>query len=202
MKQVLVKTLFFSAVVLMASCNDGKNKTDSKEVAKEENEQKFDDKPIEDDAKFVLTAAEGGMIEVKLGELAQTNAMSASVKEFGKMMAQDHGKANGELKALAASKNISIPDSLGGKKRDKFNDLAGKKGKDFDKAYTEFMVEDHKEDIDAFKKEADNGNDAAIKEWAAGKVSILEHHLMMAENARDGKKLMDHSKDSMSMKHD
>jgi hypothetical protein len=32
------------------------------------------------------------------------------------------------------------------------------------------MVEDHKDDIDLCKKEAENGKDAEIKSWAAGKL--------------------------------
>ncbi len=47
------------------------------------------------------------------------------------------------------------------------------------------MVKDHKEDIDAFKKEADKGNDPDLKQWASGKVPTLEHHLDMARSAED-----------------
>jgi len=45
------------------------------------------------------------------------------------------------------------------------------------------MVKDHKDDIDAFQKEADKGEDPDIKQWAAGKLSTLEHHLDMAKTA-------------------
>ena len=101
------------------------------------------------------------------------------------MMVDGHGKANEELKTLAASKNISIPDSLSDKKRDKYNELAEKKGADFDKAYAAYMVEDHKEDIEAYKKAAENAKDAEIKSWAAGKVPVLQQHLQKAEAAKE-----------------
>ncbi len=47
------------------------------------------------------------------------------------------------------------------------------------------MVSDHEEDLDAFKKEAENGNDADLKAWAAGKVPTLQHHLDAAKTAQD-----------------
>ena len=122
-------------------------------------------------------------MEVKLGELALTNASSPEIKKFGQSMVDDHGKANLELKGLAEQKQITIPTTLSDKKQEKFDELAKKNGTEFDKAYAEFMVKDHKDDLDAFKKEAEKGNDPDLKAWAAGKVPVLEHHLMMAEAA-------------------
>ena len=164
----------------VASCG---NDNDSKTVAKDENKEKFDNTAIEDDTKFAVAAADGGMLEVELGKLALTNASSSKVKEFAQMMVNDHGKANDELKALAQTKNISLPAALSSKNQDRYSDMAKKKGADFDKDYTSFMVDDHKEDIEAFKKEAEKGKDAELKNWAASKVPVLEHHLMMAQAA-------------------
>jgi putative membrane protein len=118
---------------------------------------------IQDDTKFAVEAADGGMMEVELGKLAQTNASSKQIKDFGQQMVNDHGKAGEELKMLAASKNITLPSALSNKNQDSYNDLAKKKGVDFDKAYASFMVDDHKEDIDKFKHEAEKGNDADRK---------------------------------------
>jgi putative membrane protein len=125
------------------------------------------------------------MLEVQLGQLAVSKASSPSVKKFGQSMIDDHSKANEELKSLAAQKNITLPAALSDKNQKKYDELSGKTGPEFDKAYSKFMVDDHKEDIDEFKKEAEKGDDPDLKSWAAGKISVLEHHLMMAEAARD-----------------
>lgn len=142
----------------------------------------------QDDKRFMAAAADGGMMEVALGKLAQTNAASQQVKDFGSMMMSDHSAANDELKQLAQKKNIAIPSALSDKNQKDYDDLAKKRGVDFDKAYAGYMVGDHKDDIEAFKKEADKGDDADIKAWAAGKVPVLQHHLQMAEAARDALK--------------
>src|SRR5437773_1422086 len=61
------------------------------------------------DRKFVEKAATGGMMEVQLGQLAQEKASNEQVKEFAARMAQDHAKANDELKQLATSKGANVP---------------------------------------------------------------------------------------------
>ena len=137
------------------------------------------------DRDFVMEAASGGLMEVELGNLAQTNASSAAVKQFGQQMVTDHSKANDELKSIASAKNITIPTAPSGKHQDHINELKSKKGAEFDKAYMSMMVDDHQEDVDKFQSEADNGNDAEIKAFAAKTVPILKTHLELAKTTKD-----------------
>ena len=77
------------------------------------------------DAKFAVTAANGGMAEVMIGKLAQDKG-SAKVKQFGEMMVKDHSMANDELMTLAKSKNITLPAVVSSDKLKHFNDLSKK----------------------------------------------------------------------------
>src|SRR4051794_22478203 len=61
------------------------------------------------DQKFVMKAAQGGMAEVKLGELAKEKGKSDEVKKFGEQMVTDHSKANEDLKGVASQKGITLP---------------------------------------------------------------------------------------------
>ena len=185
-----MKNLKFSPFVLLlfsamffASCSPQNN--DSKEVAEEANDEKFDDTGLKNDTDFAVTAADGGMLEVELGNLAQTKASSEQVKMFADMMVKDHTMANQELKDLAARKNITLPTALSEKSQKSYEDLSKKTGQEFDEAYMSFMVDDHQEDINAFKKQADNGNDPELKSWAAGKVPTLEQHLEHAKQVEE-----------------
>jgi putative membrane protein len=190
MKKQILTVVALTAFTLFTACDNTSTTTteDSKEVAADSNENKFDDTKMEDDAQWAVKAADGGMMEVALGQLAQKNGASAKVKELGKMMEEDHTKANNELKDLAAKKNITLPAAMSEDHQKKYDDLAKKTGADFDKDYAAFMVDDHEDDIDAFKKEANDGKDADLKAWAAGKVPTLEHHLEMAKTTKDAVK--------------
>jgi putative membrane protein len=187
MKKITLSALAIAAMLSFAACNNTKTE-DSTEVAEEQNDANLDNTKVEDDAEFAVAAADGGMMEVKLGELAQTNAASAEVKKFGKTMSTDHAKANEELIALAQQKKITLPTALSDDKQKKYDDLAKKKGADFDKAYIDFMVEDHKDDVKEFEEAATEAKDAEVKAWAAGKVPTLKHHLEMAQAIHDARK--------------
>lgn len=135
------------------------------------------------DKSFADAAAKGGMMEVMMGELAATNASNATVKSLGAMMVKDHGKANEELKKWAAASGYTLPTSLDTDKQKKYDELKAKKGAEFDRAYADLMVADHKEDIAAFKKQASEGSEASLKSFASSTLPTLEHHLMESEKA-------------------
>jgi putative membrane protein len=179
-----VKLLLFAALFAFGSCSDS-TPDDSKEMAEEQNEQKFEDTKLEKDSDFAVAAANGGMTEVELSKLAATNAASPAVKEFAAMLVTDHSAVNEELKNAAAQKNISLPATISDEMQKDVNNMAEKKGKDFDQAYINKMIDDHEKTINLFQKEATDGNDADLKMWAGNKVSVLQAHLDKAKTIHD-----------------
>ncbi len=183
MKKPMYALLIACSLAAFTSCGPAEN--DSNKVAEEQNEEKFDDTKVEDDAEFATKAASAGMAEVELGKLALANSSNADVKSFAQMMVDDHGKVNGELTATAQAKNISLPGVPDADAQKDIKDLSEKKGADFDKAYADQMVSDHKDAVDLFQKEANDGKDADLKKWAGDKLPALQHHLEMAQAMKD-----------------
>jgi|SRR5665213_1946432 len=129
------------------------------------------------DQDFMLAAAQGGMTEVKLGELAATNGTRPDVKEFGQMMVTDHTAINNDLKALAAQKGVALPDSLDAKHQAMVDKMSALTGADFDKAYIAGMIKDHKKDAKEFKAESAATQDADIKSFLDKSIPVVEAHL-------------------------
>jgi putative membrane protein len=129
---------------------------------------------------FLKEAAMGGMAEVRLGNLAQQKAASDQVKQFGRRMVEDHSKVNDEVKALAKEKNITLPTTLDAKQQATYDRLSKLSGEEFDRAYMKQMLEDHREDVAAFRKEKES-SDAAVKSLASKTLPTLEEHLALAE---------------------
>ena len=154
----------------------------------------------EKDQEFAVFAAQSGMLEVKLGELAQQKGSSSAVKKLGDHMVTDHAKANKELKDLAGKKGISLPTSLDAKHHEKYDMLAGKSGAEFDKAYSKCMVKDHKKAVSKFDAEANKGDDPDLKAWAAKTKPSLEHHLQMSKETCETLKKNDAKKDNPKSK--
>lgn len=128
------------------------------------------------DSTFVMEAASGGMMEVEAGNLAQQKASSQRVKDFAAMMIRDHSKANDELKSMASSRNLMLPDSMMKKHKAHLNAMQRMNGKAFDKHYMDMMVNAHKEDVTKFEKASTSAGDADLKAWAAKTLPVLLMH--------------------------
>jgi putative membrane protein len=129
------------------------------------------------DQDFILAAAQGGMTEVKLGELAAQKGVREDVKEFGQMMVKDHTAINDDMKALAAQKGMTLPDSLDVKHQGMVDKMAALTGSKFDHAYITGMIKDHKMDAKEFKAESAKTQDADIKSFLDKSIPVVEAHL-------------------------
>src|SRR5690348_1518657 len=135
-----------------------------------------------EDKTFAHKAAAGGQAEVAFGQLAKENASSPAVKQFGERMITDHTQANQELMQIAQSQDLDLPKGLDAKHQAKEQKMSTTKGQAFDKAYMQDMVQDHKEDVADFRKEAEHGKDPQLKAFAAKYLPVLEQHLQMAQS--------------------
>jgi putative membrane protein len=133
------------------------------------------------DQKFLREAAEGGLAEVELGKLATEKGSSEEVKKFGQRMMEDHTKANDELKQLASSKGVNLPDQLSTKDRLLKEHLSKLSGPNFDRSYMENMVKDHKKDVADFARESNGAKDPDVKQFASKTLPTLKDHLKEAE---------------------
>ena len=129
------------------------------------------------DTNFILAAAQGGMTEVKLGELAAANGTRADVKDFGQMMVKDHTAINDNLKALAAQKGVTLPDSLDAKHQGMVDRMTALTGSEFDDAYIKGMIKAHTKDAKSFKAESAATSDADIKSFLDKSIPVVEAHL-------------------------
>jgi putative membrane protein len=126
----------------------------------------------EKDKAFMKKAARGGMMEVDMGRLAEQKAQSEDVKSFGKRMVTDHGKANDELKSIAAQKNVQLPSK---EPTEKWTS---------DKAYLNTMVHDHEKNLAEFKEEANSGSDPDVKKFAEDTAKVIQEHLDLAKETQ------------------
>ena len=135
------------------------------------------------DRKFVQDAAIGGLEEMELGRLAMQKAASDQVRRLGQRMADDHLQTSVVLMALAEAKGLTLPTSLDVRQQKEIERLQKLSGADFDRAYMKLVVEDHQNDIREFRKQAQRGQDADIKSFAATTLPKLHDHLAMARDA-------------------
>jgi len=138
--------------------------------------------PSAADRAFAMKAAQGGMAELQAGQLAVQRASSAQVKQFGERMVTDHTQANQDLQQVAQQDNLTLPAQPSATQTAEARRLSSLHGSDFDHAYIQYAVTDHRQDVAEFRREAQSGHDPALKGFAQKYLPVIQHHLQMAQS--------------------
>jgi putative membrane protein len=131
------------------------------------------------DQRFMTEAIQGDLSEVKMGRLAQEKGQGDNVKQFGKMLEQDHSEHLQQAQQIADKNGLKAPTEPNRKQQRAYEKLSGLSGSKFDTAFARDMVRDHEQDISKYRKEANSKSD--LTEFAKQTVPVLQKHLHAAE---------------------
>ncbi len=129
------------------------------------------------DRAFVAMVSQGGMFEVKLGQLAAEQGGVQDIKDQGETEANDHQKVGDGLKDAAADAGISFDTTLNATFEKKLDAIKALSGAAFDRAYLAAMEDVHAKDGAAFAKEAASGGNAKLRAFAAQTHRIVLRHI-------------------------
>lgn len=141
------------------------------------------------DRKAIMDMGMSNMAEVEMGKLAQSKGQNGDVKEFAGKMVEDHGKALGEVQALAQSKGVTLPTELDAKHKAMATRLEKLSGDAFDKTYVkQGGVGAHKETLSKLQKASKAAKDADVKAQVDKTIPVVQEHLKHAEQLAKGGK--------------
>nr|WP_321983585.1 DUF4142 domain-containing protein [uncultured Lichenicoccus sp.] len=129
------------------------------------------------DEAFVAKVSQGGMFEVKLGQVAADQGSSQDIRDQGNTEQHDHMLVGDKLKSIASGIGITFPATLNAQFQGKLDHLKSLLGSAFDGAYLRAMEDIHAKDGAAFAKEAAHGSDAKLRAFAAETHRIVERHV-------------------------
>jgi putative membrane protein len=187
MKSIKFLALALSALVF-AACQPGKNQEESAEIAKEQNDDVFEDRDDEKDADFVVNAISASIAEINLAQLALNKSTDSEVKKIATMLEADHTKVLQSLQGYAATKGISTPTSQTEDAAKDTNDLAEENGNDFDEKWCEKLAANHNQSIRKFESRMNKTEDVALKDLIANTLPNLKSHLQMLEQHNENSK--------------
>ncbi len=133
------------------------------------------------DQQFLATAARTDMTQAHEAEMAESHANRADVKSLAKSLAQDHADSYEQLTMLAAQTGAAIPKGINTAKIPAVVQLAHAKGPAFDRTFTHDAIAVHRARVAMYKREAEHGQDPAVKAYAAKMIPVAEKHLQQAE---------------------
>ena len=133
------------------------------------------------DKMFVRKAIRGNNGELDAAKMALDKSQSDGVKQFAQRMVDDHTKMLDDLHSVAQSENIKYEDKPSPMAMKLHAKLEGLSGAEFDKAYVDGMVKDHKEDVRDFNTEIKTGTDPQVKQAAQKSLPTIQEHLEMVQ---------------------
>ncbi len=135
------------------------------------------------DKEFVAVAAMANRFEVMEAELALSQASEPKLKDFARMMVNDHGAALKELEAAAKAGNIPFPagQTLDEPHQAKLNALKARKGADFDQAYRTDQKHAHQDAVALLEAYQRGGTKEPLRAWAAKALPVVRMHLAALE---------------------
>jgi putative membrane protein len=140
------------------------------------------------DQKFVDFAAQTDMVEANLGDLAQDEGNSQAVKDYGQMLATDHTSDYRQLQSIAQQAGLTVPTAIDAEhNKSMVGPMHALKGAALDKKFSRDMVAGHTQAIAIYKKEADDGQNPALKQYAQNTLATLQKHLDDAKALEQGK---------------
>jgi putative membrane protein len=129
----------------------------------------------------------GNEAEVQFGQLGVQRASSAEVKQFAQQMVDDHSHNDQQLGALAPSLGVTLTGKAYEEKQKEgekaMNEVQGKSGAAFDKAFMAQMVKDHERETGAVQKLAQRArakNHPELANFLEQTAQRMQHHLTMA----------------------
>ena len=140
----------------------------------------------ENDAAFLVLAANDVLLESQLAELAVRRATSPEVKEFAISVMTDHSIAMDELREMGAKIGVVVPEEMSPGHRKHFVRITKKNGLQFDHAFCDFMYLNNTVALKKFEGIAQDGNSEVLRNWAWGKLGIVKRHIAMAQAIETG----------------
>jgi len=137
---------------------------------------------------YVKAAAISDMYEIEASKMALQRSQSAPIKKFAQQMIDAHTATTKGLKAALGKSGLDVtpPAAMDNRRQGMLDNLRTASAQDFDKAYVDQQTAAHREALTLHKSYADDGDNAALKAFAADTAPKVQQHLDMI-------KMLDHS---------
>jgi len=128
---------------------------------------------------FLEKALQGDNSEIMLGRIAAEHARNPAVRDFGNTLVNDHRQAREEVRQLGARFGIGANRDVAPEAQEERDKLMGLRGRDFDREFVRYMVDDHRKDVGDFREEAQERH-GPVSALAERQLPTLRQHLRMA----------------------
>lgn len=132
------------------------------------------------DREFMIMAAHSDQFEIRSSQLALQKSSNAEVRQYAQQMIQEHTQSTRQLTQLAAQRGVTLPNAPAPFNQAVIQQLSTLSGAEFDRAYLEAQTNGHMQTVAVFRTQVGQGQDAAVKQFAARLLPTIEGHYEVA----------------------
>jgi len=129
------------------------------------------------DQKCAMKIADVNQFEIQAGQLAQQKAQSDEIKQFAKMMVDDHTQAQQQLQQIAQRKNWQLSEQLMPVHRAMLDELSKLDGQEFERAYLYGQIAGHTKTALKLRDDKTELQDPELRQYAATILPKVQQHL-------------------------
>ena len=119
-----------------------------------------------------------------MGQLAQTNASSDKVKQFGQKLVDDHTQNSQQLQQIAQQKGVQLQDQQNPDEQSSKARFEKMKGAQFDKAFLQHERDDHAKLLKDLQQQQDKIQDPDVKNFVSQTITAVQQHLDAAQGSK------------------
>jgi len=135
---------------------------------------------ISADMPFLREAASSNLMEIRLGQLAQTKASNQAVKQFAQRMVTDHTNLENQVASAASGGGQTFSPTMDSRHERQVSRLEGLSGQEFDRAYMSLMIRGHQRDVNNFQTQTQSARSTQVRSLATNSLPVLQQHLSLA----------------------
>lgn len=134
------------------------------------------------DQNFVKSVALSGMLEIAAGKMAGEKSKDTAIQNFGRILVKHHQQLAKDLKDVVSQRDIQFPEKLDDSHQQKMDSLAAIPTAEFDRAFLQLMIQDHKTAVSLFDQIGAHGKDVQLQAFANKNIPIIRKHLKLAND--------------------
>jgi len=194
MKSYRSLLLLFAAVTLIGITTSCQRSNNGVQAAREERatdegatnpgNTRLGDKNVlsPQDREIAFKIEQANVQEIDLGRYVRDKTKNSDVKDFAKMIIDDHNEALNKLQDLLKDKNVNQPSMS--KPEDEtamMNTLQNASPDDLDSQYLKMMVQDHQKDLDELRSAEASVQNPDLKSYIQDFIPVVQKHLDKAQ---------------------
>jgi putative membrane protein len=134
------------------------------------------------DREFLIAANVCCNAQMEYAKLADRRSARDDVKEFARMIQEDHKKGCDRIAEIVKDRKLAIVTGTEKETRERLDNLGKLRNATFDRAFLKRIEEDHEKAIKMCENQVSNGKDKEITAFARESLPKLKKHLEKAKS--------------------